>query len=158
MKSSLMFLFNFVFCIVGFTELSAQKLFAQNHLLIHFLDMGYGDAIVVQTPKGKVFLIDSAQRDTQRPLLNRLKALGIKKIDTAILTHPHLNHFEGFIELFGALPIGDFYFNGDVSQAEEGFEFLQEKWTEYKVKPKILKRGDILQEEEEDLTLQIRYF
>jgi len=154
MKSSLMFLFNFLFCLVGFTELSAQKLSAQNYLSIHFLDMGYGDAILVQTPRGKVYLIDSAQRDNERPLLNRLKDLSIKKIDTAILTHPHLNHFEGYIELFGKLPIGEFYYNGDAIQAEEGFEVLQEKWTEHKVVPKVLKKGDVLKVEE-DIILEI---
>lgn len=83
---------------------------------VTFLSVGQGDAALIQTPQ-QVILIDAGpgwegdsgwQDAGQREILPYLQKHGIRRIDTAILSHPHLDHFGGYQSLISALPIGRF--------------------------------------------------
>lgn len=75
-----------------------------------FPDVGQGDCLFVRTPYGKTMLIDgggSAEYDTgSKILLPFLLKNGIRKIDLAIVTHLHLDHYEGIRSLSNELKIG----------------------------------------------------
>lgn len=92
-------------------------------LRVTFLDVGQGDAILIRT-KEKTVLID-AGNDTDHSaediILPFLEAAGIEKIDTAVITHAHRDHFGGFLTLVEAVPIGEFIYSTEstvVSQAD----------------------------------------
>lgn len=71
-------------------------------LHVSFLDVGQGDSAVIQTPSGKVIVIDTGGignapgddmgRHVVAPFLRHE---GIGRIDTLILTHPHADHIGG---------------------------------------------------------------
>jgi beta-lactamase superfamily II metal-dependent hydrolase len=68
--------------------------FAVAHdLTIHIIDVGQGDAILVQSPEGKSMLIDGGTRDKRAE--NYLAALDIPALDIVVATHPHLDHIGG---------------------------------------------------------------
>jgi len=75
---------------------------------VSFLDVGQGDAIFIQTPEGHQILIDGGP-DPERICL----ALGEKlpfwdrDIDLLILTHPHLDHLTGLMEVLHRYRIGE---------------------------------------------------
>ncbi|MEW6713082.1 MAG: fibronectin type III domain-containing protein, partial [Candidatus Riflebacteria bacterium] len=48
-----------------------------------------------------------------------LKKEGIKHIDLAIITHPHRDHFGGFIDLLSAVTFGEFYYSCDEGVGSE---------------------------------------
>jgi competence protein ComEC len=63
------------------------------------LDIGQGDAILVQTPAGRTMLIDGGPEPevTLRELAGAMP-LGAWSIDVVLLTHPHHDHVMGLIE------------------------------------------------------------
>ncbi len=83
-------------------------------LTIDFIDVGQGDAILLRSG-GKNVLIDAGDdnKDAGKIILAFLKKKKIKKIDTAVITHPHRDHFGGFIDLVAKFPIGEFLYSTD---------------------------------------------
>jgi len=85
---------------------------ATEPLRMTFLAVGHGDAIVVQTPKGRTILIDAGGDPTRRRRIGRdvvipsLQSLGVDHIDLAVITHPHPDHFLGFGDVLGQVRIG----------------------------------------------------
>ncbi len=73
-------------------------------LTVRFLDVGQGDAALVTSPGGAAVLIDAGPDETQ--VATDLSALGVKRLDIAIATHPHADHVEGFPEVFARIPVG----------------------------------------------------
>ena len=70
---------------------------AQNvkgNLKISMLDIGHGDAILIQTGK-QTILIDTALTKMHDILVQDLEKFSVTKIDKLILTHPHADHIGG---------------------------------------------------------------
>jgi len=69
-------------------------------LHVSFLDVGQGDAILIQTPNGQDILIDGGP-DPQRINLELSKKLPFwdRKIDLVVCTQPHADHVIGLIEV-----------------------------------------------------------
>ena len=65
-------------------------------VIVHFIDIGQGDATLIQTSEG-VVLIDGGDRHTSDDLLAYLRGLGINNITYLIATHPHSDHIGGLI-------------------------------------------------------------
>jgi len=71
-------------------------------LQVHFIDVGQGDSIFIQTPKGKKILIDAGPHyQTNHPrnpfyyLKERFKPDKTFEIDLVIISHPHSDHYGG---------------------------------------------------------------
>ena len=75
-----------------------------SRLTVRFLDVGQGDAALVTSPGGAVVLIDAGPDEEQ--VATDLSALGVKRIDVAVATHPHADHVAGFPAVFGRFPVG----------------------------------------------------
>ena len=77
-------------------------------LKVGFLDVGQGDAILIQSPSGQTTLLDGGE-DGEKLLarLNEELPWWDKKIEVMILTHPHADHARGFNALFGRYQIGE---------------------------------------------------
>ncbi|MGO5074994.1 ComEC/Rec2 family competence protein [Clostridium sporogenes] len=79
-----------------------------NELKVHYIDVGQGDSILVQT-KDKNILIDSGTRKSSDNLINYFKKQHIKKLDYVIATHPHEDHIGGMPKVIDEFEIGNFY-------------------------------------------------
>lgn len=82
-------------------------------LLLHFIDVGYGDAILVQVPGGPVMLVDGGygahETDQGRmTVLPYLRAQGVERLDVVVCTHSHPDHVGGLVDVVHALPVGRF--------------------------------------------------
>ncbi|WP_254863450.1 ComEC/Rec2 family competence protein [Halovivax gelatinilyticus] len=67
-----------------------------DHLEIHHLDVGQGDATVVVEPSGETMLIDSGDwRADGEAVISFLEARGIDRIDHLVSTHAHADHIGG---------------------------------------------------------------
>ncbi len=71
---------------------------------IHFIDVGQGDAIFVETPQQNM-LVDAGWRDSG--VTEYLEALEVERIDIVIGTHPHADHIGGLIEVFQTFEVGE---------------------------------------------------
>lgn len=81
---------------------------------IHFIDVGQGDATLIQTPEGKNILIDGGERDEGNKLVAYIKAQGVKKLDYVVATHPDADHIGGLIAVLNSISIGEFINSGKV--------------------------------------------
>lgn len=67
-----------------------------NTLEISFLDVGQGDAILIQTPNHKQILIDAGPKDVVISKLREVMPRGDKTIDMIVVTNPDADHISGF--------------------------------------------------------------
>lgn len=70
-----------------------------NRLIITTLDVGQGDAILIQTPEHKNILIDAGPDATVVDRLGKHMGFFDKTIDFFVLTHPHADHFGGLPDI-----------------------------------------------------------
>ena len=78
-------------------------------LRVTFLDVGQGDAILLQAPEGQTALIDAGRGDVV-PLL---REMGVTGIDLLVATHPHADHIGGMTQVLESMPVRFYMDNGD---------------------------------------------
>jgi len=109
----------------------------QKKLVLTFIDVGYGDAILLEFPKGKKMLIDGGGLREDRfdigknvvaPFLWKRK---IRKLDYLVLTHPDPDHLNGLNFVASHFSIGQFWESGARTDSEP---YL-------KLKDHLLKKG-----------------
>ncbi len=92
-----------------------KERFSSETLKVTFWDIGQGDSILMEFPKGKTLLIDSGGGNphwTQgRPILSELRSKGILNLDAVLLTHPDSDHILGFTELVDQMGIKEYWLN-----------------------------------------------
>ena len=88
-------------------------------LRIGFLDIGQGDATVVQSGV-HAMLVDSGPPDG--PVLDRLRDLGIRRLDVLVGTHAQADHVGGADRVLRALPVGAVLDGRDGVREPEGDE------------------------------------
>jgi beta-lactamase superfamily II metal-dependent hydrolase len=76
-------------------------------LVIRFLDIGQGDAELIQLADGQTILIDSGDRGA--PTVDLLKKYGVKQINLAIATHPHSDHIGEMRDVLRAFKVDEFW-------------------------------------------------
>ncbi len=80
---------------------------------IHVLDVGQGDAVLVEGDRGTRILVDGGpDPDRLITLLDSRLPPWDRRIDLLILSHPHEDHAAGFPALFGRYRIGQVAENG----------------------------------------------
>ncbi|MDF2881482.1 MAG: hydrolase [Clostridiaceae bacterium] len=80
----------------------------KNNLIIHYIDVGQGDSILVQINNINL-LIDAGPYENQSNLISYLDRQHIKKLHYIIATHPHDDHIGGMAAIIRKYNIGEFY-------------------------------------------------
>ncbi|MCW3014164.1 MAG: hypothetical protein JWO02_1256, partial [Solirubrobacterales bacterium] len=71
-------------------------------LRVTFLDVGQGDATLLQVP-GHAVLVDTGPPDS--PLLTRLAHAGVHRLDVLVVTHAQADHDGGAADVLAAMPV-----------------------------------------------------
>jgi len=79
-------------------------------LVIHFINVGQGDAILIVSPEGLTALIDGGSTNTG--VMAYLWGQGVGRIDLIVATHPHEDHIGGLIQVLEAIPVARVVTNG----------------------------------------------
>ena len=92
-------------------------------LVVHFLDVGQADSILVQLPNEQVMLIDGGNKGDADSIINYLHLHNITLIDYLVATHPHADHIGGLPAIIEAFDISSVYAPrvSNNTQAFEGF-------------------------------------
>lgn len=85
-----------------------------SEMVVAFLDVGQGAAALVESPCGTNILIDGGGDSPPREepgktgemvLLPFLRRQGIRRIELAVVSHPHEDHFGGLLPLVEEIPV-----------------------------------------------------
>ncbi len=81
-------------------------------LAVYFIDVGQADSALIMLPSGENVLIDAgcengAERETIDAYINYIKSLGVTRIDSLFLSHPHYDHIGAADEVIRAFDIGE---------------------------------------------------
>lgn len=100
-------------------------------LEVHFLDIGQGDSIFIQTPSRRQVLIDGGQSDS--PVLENLGNLMPfydRNIDMVVVTHMDADHIGGLLQVLDRFEVGAVfvsYSNSDGELAQNFFDKVKQK-------------------------------
>jgi competence protein ComEC len=122
----------------------------QKDLNVTFIDVGHGDSILVEFPRGKKMLIDGGGLYEDRfdigknviaPFLWKKK---IRRIDTLVLTHPDPDHLKGLNFIASQFSIDQFWDNGFQTDSEPYLQ-LKKILSEKKINTQSLHQVSSLQ-------------
>ncbi len=114
-------------------------------LRVWFLDVGQGDAAVVEFPGSRVMVIDgggfaSESFDAGEAILAPfLWSQKISRVDILVLSHPQLDHYGGLIFLAEHFSVREFWWNGERSSSER-FAQLEAALSKHGVTKRVLCR------------------
>jgi len=95
-------------------------------LQVHFLDVGQGDSILIETPSGMQVLVDGGKDGSVLQRLTQVMGWNDRKIDMVIGTHPDKDHIGGLIDVLTQYEVATILTTenkGDTSTAEMYEEF-----------------------------------
>ena len=75
---------------------------------VTFLDVGQGDAVLIQSPEGQTALVDAGWSSP----LTDLRALDVDELDLLVATHPHADHIGGIADVINSIPVHFYMDNG----------------------------------------------
>ena len=105
-------------------------------LQVNFFDIGQGDSIFIQTPRGYQILIDGGPTDAVLESLGNVMNFWDKSIDVVVLTHPDHDHIAGLIEVLKKYKVDIVLWNGvlkETGESDEWERLLQEESIESKI-------------------------
>ena len=88
---------------------------ANDELIVNYLDVGNGDAILIQIQGGDAILIDAGGLyDStfdlgQHVVAPALRALGVRNLAVAVVTHPHPDHQNGMKYILEDFQVGELW-------------------------------------------------
>ncbi len=120
----------------------------RENLKITFIDVGQGASALLETSCGAVIMVDAGGELPfrgepgdigEKVVLPFLRYQGIRKIDMAVVTHPHEDHYGGFIPLIDEIPVdrmlvspipgGSGYYEQLLEKTASAGTTIKEAWT-----------------------------
>ena len=82
-----------------------------DHLTVRFLDVGQGDATLIQHPDGTAVLFDGGPPEAGVARL--LRRAGVRRLALVVATHPSRDHHGGLVEVLRRFPVDALLDGGD---------------------------------------------
>ncbi|MDB4991061.1 MAG: Competence protein ComEC/Rec2-related protein, partial [Myxococcaceae bacterium] len=104
-------------------EWALRHALGPDQVRVTFLDVGQGDAALIETGTGQAALIDGGGNvgggpdPGQAAVLPLLRSRRIAALDLMVLTHPHPDHYGGLFAVLQAMPVRELWDTGQ-AQAE----------------------------------------
>ena len=123
-------------------------LLPERTLEITVLDVGQGDAIFIACPNGQTLLVDGGPRSPAwdagaRVIVPFLRAKGHRRVDTMIVSHPHLDHYGGLSAVVESVDVGEIVSSG-VTSTSGSYRAWRETVEQHGIPYRTVVKGDTL--------------
>lgn len=118
-------IFSIVMIIISFSPTVIQGEEQQN-LIVHFIDVGQGDSILLETPSGKNILIDGGPPEASNKVIKYLKARKVEKLDLLVATHPDMDHIGGLPKVMRTFDIEQVMDSGKLHTTNAYVKYMNE--------------------------------
>ena len=81
----------------------------KDKLVIHYIDVGQGDATFIEFPNNETMLIDAGEKEYEDKVLDYISDLNYDSIDYIVGTHPHSDHIGGLKNIIDNFSVGKVY-------------------------------------------------
>lgn len=122
MRKNDLLLIIFIYIVFSFYSLSPR---GDGELKIDIWDVGQGDSIYIETPRGKKILIDGGDNYQADFNISRKLPFYACYVDLLVLTHPHYDHIKGLNRILQRCKVGSIMFN-DVDFDTRDFESFKD--------------------------------
>jgi competence protein ComEC len=122
--------------IIWFIVLSAPH----THLTVAFLNVGQGDAILIESPTGNQMLIDGGRDAALLRELPKIMGPTDRSIDLVLATHPDADHIGGLPDIFERYEVGMYMESGNIGDTAT-FQTLERDVEKEKAPRVIARRG-----------------
>lgn len=92
---------------------------------VSILDIGQGDAILLEAPTGQVILVDGGPDKSVLRRLGEELPFWERRIDLLVLTHPHEDHLAGFNSILDRYMVGGVMITGVEAKSQAYQHFLE---------------------------------
>ncbi|PLS19050.1 MBL fold metallo-hydrolase [Bacillus sp. M6-12] len=103
------------------SKTETNKFISSGDLKVYYLDIGQGDSIYIQTPRGDDILIDGGNNDKGDEVVQYLKNYGVDDIEIMIATHPDADHIGGLDAVLEKMKVESVYMP-KITHTTETFE------------------------------------
>ncbi|MEK3907834.1 ComEC/Rec2 family competence protein [Oceanobacillus sp. FSL W7-1309] len=93
---------------------------------VHFIDVGQGDSILIETPLDKTILIDGGPPGSGKKIISYLKSQGIDELDLLVATHPDMDHIGGLPEVMKAVTVNEILDTGKLHPTRTFAKYISE--------------------------------
>ncbi|WP_087975147.1 ComEC/Rec2 family competence protein [Oceanobacillus rekensis] len=93
---------------------------------VHFIDVGQGDSILIQTPLNRTILIDAGPPKAGEKIVSYLEKLHIDKIDLFIATHPDIDHIGGILKVMKTIEVEEILDTGKLHPTKTFANYISE--------------------------------
>ena len=106
-------IFCLLVCSIFFIGAEIKKNFSPSWSAV-FLDVGQGDGILLRSPAGRFYLVDTGPPLKKRSLakdkiIPYFRSQGISKIDAMIISHPHADHYGNAADVLKEFPVQELW-------------------------------------------------
>lgn len=111
---------------------------------VSFLDVGQGDASLIELGSGTQILIDGGPANGRLvSVLGEMMSPYDRTIELVVLTHPEVDHYGGLMELFQRYEVGAFIDAG-VTKDLEVYDALMDELSAREIRRITLRAGDVI--------------
>lgn len=100
--------------------------FENPEMKVHYIDVGQGDSILIETPTDKVILIDGGPPNAGNKLVTYLKKQQVGEIDILVATHPDYDHIGGLIKVIQSFPIKQIVDSGKLHTTKTYIQYINQ--------------------------------
>jgi len=107
---------------------------------VHFINVGYGDAILLKFPEKGTMLIDGGPEEYKDKVVEYIKSKNVKILNVVVITHSHSDHIGGIPNVLENIKVENIWVNQDISansQYLSVYKIIQKK----NISWQIVKRG-----------------